>query len=342
MRNIFGGLPAATKVVTATYLVLSLTTMTLRYLGAQDRPDADELTLAIEDPAWFLVLRPGYVVRRPWTLLTGPLTEPNPLFAICGVLTLVTVGSFLERQWGSRGYVAFMAIVAAVPALTAAIAVVLLAAIRGKAELLYTTQIGGLAGIVSGFCVGLKQLVPDYSVKLLRGAVGFRVNDVPGVYTLVAPILFSLLGDLGGVLLVNIGFVEAFIYLRFYRRSGAVRGDRSDAFAFCTFFPDLVQPVVRRISNGVYSAAVACNLVASEEGYQQAVDLEAGVGTMQRTVETHAEDDAEQSGREDTDADRRRAIAAKALEMRLNAETPASSTASPLPDETEPTKPATS
>ncbi|PIA15106.1 DUF1751-domain-containing protein, partial [Coemansia reversa NRRL 1564] len=200
----------------------------------------------------YLVLRPGLVISYPWTLLTAAFVEPNPVFLLCGLLTLVTIGSFLERQWGVRSYAAFLLVVAVVPALTATGLVILLYAVGGGAELLYKTQICGLAGVLSGFTIGLKQLVPDYNVKLLRGKIGFRVNDLPGVYTLIAPILFSILGDLGGVLLVNIGFIESFVYLRFYKRTGSVRGDRSEAFAFCTFFPEFIQPIIRRVSDVVY------------------------------------------------------------------------------------------
>ncbi|KAJ1938286.1 hypothetical protein FBU59_004486 [Linderina macrospora] len=187
--------------------------------------------------------------------------------------------------------------------------------------MLYTTTIGGLPALVSGFAVGLKQLIPDYNVKLFRGAIGFRINDLPGFYTLVAPIMFMLLGNLGGALLVNIGFFEAFIYLRFYKRDGMIHGDRSDAFAFSTFFPDFAQPVVRRIAGGVYWVAVKCRAVVPDEGYQQAADLELGgvIRTNPETGEVLVE-------AEESDKDRRKALANKALEARLEGRDAGSST----------------
>ncbi|KAJ2806878.1 hypothetical protein H4R20_001521 [Coemansia guatemalensis] len=325
------GLPVATKLVSAVSFTLSVAALVLRLRSAPEGEEqgSDSLGSASVDPARYLVLRPGFVISYPWTLVTAAFVEPNPVFLLCGLLTLVTIGCFLERQWGVRSYAAFLLVVAVVPALTATGLVILLYALGGGPELLYKTQIGGLAGVLSGFTVGLKQLVPDYNVKLLRGKIGFRVNDLPGVYTLVAPILFSLLGDLGGVLLVNIGFLESFVYLRFYKRTGAVRGDRSEAFAFCTFFPEFIQPVIRRLSDLIYRLAVACKVITSDEGYrqqQQDVDLE--IGGISRAVEDV------QTGAETSDADRRRALAAKALDMRLGgSDSPASRSETTPPTE---------
>ncbi|KAJ2655942.1 hypothetical protein IW148_005837 [Coemansia sp. RSA 1199] len=303
MRALLGfvrGLPVATKLITFLYAVFSVTTIVQRWRIQEDLIDREAAGVAGVDPGRFFVLRPGTVARYPWTLVTGALVESNIVFLVCGIVALCSVGSFLERQWGTRGYAMFMLVVSIVPAVTSIVAIVILYAVRGSADILYTTQVCGLAAVVSAYTVGLKQLVPDYTVKLFRGTVSFRVNDVSGVYTLVAPIMFTLLGDVGSVLLVNIGFVESFIYLRFYKRSGSTRGDRSEAFAFVTFFPEFVRPVVSRLSAFVYNVAVRLRVVTADEGYVQAVDLEEG--NLEHV---------------DADADRRRALAAKALEQRL-------------------------
>ncbi|KAJ2555851.1 hypothetical protein EV175_002171 [Coemansia sp. RSA 1933] len=313
-------LPVVTKIATALYTVLSVSAILLR-LRADTALASDPISIAAADPAQFMILRPGFVVSYPWTLVTSAFVEPNPLFFACGLLTLAFIGGFLERQWGPRSYGLFVAVATVVPALTSTIVAIAAYAVTSKSTLLYATQVCGLPALVSGFAVGLKQLIPDYNVKVLKGALSFRMNDLPGLYTLVVPILYSLLGNLGGVLLVNIGFVESFIFLRFYKRnsSSPIRGDRSDAFAFITFFPELAHPLVRRISNGVYGAAVKCKLVTSDEGYQQAVNLEAGSfgsGHAAAAESPRMVEDLEPSP-EESDADRRRALASKALDMRL-------------------------
>ncbi|KAJ2763283.1 hypothetical protein IWQ56_004867 [Coemansia nantahalensis] len=320
-------MPAVTKLAAAAYTCLSAAAILLRYQAGWTAGNGGAADAARADPARHLVLRPGLVLSYPWTVATGALTEGNPVLLVCDVAVLLTVGCFLERQWGARNYAAFLAVAATAPALAATGAAWLLYAVRGRAELLYAVQIGGLAGVFSGFTVGLKQLVPEHSIKLLRGAVGFRVNDLPGLYTLVMPIVFGLLGDLGGILLVNIGFLVSFVYLRFYQRTGNVRGDRSDAFAFCTFFPEFAQPVVRRVSDAVFRAAVACRIVTSEDGYRQAVDLEAG---LDRSLPTAPSPPPPAPQPEDSDAERRRALATKALDQRLG-----SASATPVEPATE-------
>ncbi|KAJ2697149.1 hypothetical protein FB645_006001 [Coemansia sp. IMI 203386] len=307
------GLPPATKAAIAITSVLSLGTLLAQY---QTTTDGTDWTT---DVARYVQLRPGLLFSYPWTLVTTWAVEPSIILLIYGLCMLTFVGGFLEQQWGTHGYIRFVAVLAIAPTLTTCLAVVILSLVRGNSEVLYATPVSGLAGVLAGFTVGLKQLAPDYTVKLFRGALGFRVNDLPGFYTLVFPIVFTLLGDLGGVILVNVGFFEAFVYLRFYKRSGSVRGDRSEAFAFSTFFPELVQPVVRRLSTLVYKVAVKCKLITSEEGYQQAavVDLDdvarRNVGELDSVVVVTDE----VLSMEDSDADRRRALATKALDMRL-------------------------
>ncbi|KAJ2444424.1 hypothetical protein GGF42_006308 [Coemansia sp. RSA 2424] len=328
-------LPLVTKAASVTYLVLSLTAILLRFRSTVDLDSgSDPSYLASQDPARLLILRPGFIASYPWTILTSAFVETNVVFLLFGLAALVAVGSFLERQWGARSFGLFVLVTTTVPALTAALVAIALYAVRGSAHsgILYATHIGGLAGLVSGFAVGLKQLMPEYSVKLFGGALSFRMNELPGVYTLVAPIMFTLLGDLGSVLLVNIGFLEAFVYLRFYRREGSLSGDRSEAFAFATFFPEFVQPLIARLSNALYGAAVACKVITSDEGYrQQNADLEAGRGGDDQELRAAS---APVAMPEDSDADRRRAIAAKALDMRLGSTGPPSSTIVATPTET--------
>ncbi|KAJ2811789.1 hypothetical protein H4S07_001835 [Coemansia furcata] len=317
-------LPLVTKAISATYLVLSLTAILLRLRTTTDADDgSDPSYVASQDPARFLILRPGFIASYPWTILTSTFVETNLVFLLCGLAALVAVGSFLERQWGARSFALFVLVTTMVPALTAAVVSIAIYAVHGSAHssILYATHVGGLAGLVSAFTVGLKQLMPEYSIKLFGGALNFRMNELPGVYTLVAPIMFTLLGNLGSVLLVNIGFLEAFIYLRFYRREGSLNGDRSEAFAFTTFFPEFVQPLIARLSNALYGAAVTCKLITSDEGYrQQNVDLEVG-------LEGDSSELSDVVAAEDSDADRRKAIAAKALDMRLGSAGPPSSSA---------------
>ncbi|KAJ1962262.1 hypothetical protein GGI12_002749 [Dipsacomyces acuminosporus] len=323
MSNLLGymqGIPLVTKAAAAVYSVVSVSAMLLRFRAATDPATEDLIHLASLDPVRFLILRPGFIISYPWTLATSVLVETNPLLFLVDLVSFVIIGSFLERQWGPRSYALLLLVVSTISALASVLAVIVIYAIRSNSVLLYSTQINGLAAVFSGFAIGLKQLIPDYNIKLFRGTLSFRMNDVPGLYTLLTPLMFVLLGNLGGILLVNTGFFVSFIYLRFYKRDGSIYGDRSEAFAFATLFPEFIQPVIRKLSTGIYNLAVACKIITSDEGYQRAViDSESEGGS--RPAEQAA-------AAEESDADRRRALAAKALEDRLNSTASAQNNAS--------------
>ncbi|KAJ2714088.1 hypothetical protein H4R19_001916, partial [Coemansia spiralis] len=132
-------LPPVTKLAGAAYTCLSAVAILLRYRAGWAAGSGDgAAAAAAADPARFLVLRPGFLLSYPWTVATSPLTEPNPLFVVCGLTVLATVGCFLERQWGGRSYAAFLAVTAAVPGLVATAAVLLLYLVRSRPDLLYT------------------------------------------------------------------------------------------------------------------------------------------------------------------------------------------------------------
>ncbi|KAJ1886555.1 hypothetical protein LPJ66_009574 [Kickxella alabastrina] len=300
--------------------VLSLGAVFLRYI-AGEQTVKDTKYMASQDAANIVILRPAMLTSYPWTLLTTTFVEPNFFFLLYGLFALATVGSFLERQWGTRGYVQVVAVLAIVPVVVATAIVVCIGVAREDSVILYDNRIGGLSALLSGLTVGLKQLVPEHTVKLFRGRLGFRMNDLPGFYTLIFPIIYTLLDDLPSVILVNVGFLAAFVFLRFYRyeSNGGVRGDRSEAFAFCTFFPEFVRPVVRRLDGVVYWLAVKLRLVASEDGYRQAAEVDLDLDQFSPSggpleVVVTGGSDVDESAEV---ADRRRALAAKVLDMRL-------------------------
>ena len=88
-----------------------------------------------------------------------------------------------------------------------------------------------------------------------------RAKDVPAAIVVVTTTL-TLLRLAPRVLLPYAlwGLVVAWIYLRFYQpRDGRV-GDMSEAFAFASFFPDVLQPMVSRASTPVYRVFVFLRL----------------------------------------------------------------------------------
>lgn len=168
------------------------------------------------------------------------------------------------------------------------------------------------------------------------------------------PALFVLLNSLSGPLLGTdtafflswLGFLTAWIYLRFYRLApslataststaseggygyggygdgSVIRGDASDTFAFAHFFPDAVQLVLAPLADRVYDILVSLKICTPFSS----ADVEAGNEQASARAEGGLPSLMDPSGRgrgagqgRREEAERRRALALRALDQRLNA-----------------------
>jgi hypothetical protein len=127
--------------------------------------------------------------------------------------------------------------------------------------------------------------------------------------------------------LANYSFLTSWTYLRFFKvvfpdldsaQPSSLRGDASETFAFAEFFPGPVKPFVAALADPIYNILVVIRLCkpASQRG------ITAGRDSFQHRG-------APGSAR--AEAERRRAIALKALDQRLNAATAASRPSAPAP-----------
>lgn len=123
--------------------------------------------------------------------------------------------------------------------------------------------------------------------------------------------------------------MTSWTYLRFYKYQpdltsastgqGQLRGDASETFAFACFWPDMVQPPVIAIADGVYNALVAlriCTPFSAEDietsNEQASARGQGGLPSLLNQGGRRGE-----NSRSD-EAERRRAIALKALDQRLH------------------------
>ncbi|NXH19843.1 TM115 protein, partial [Bucco capensis] len=91
--------------------------------------------------------------------------------------------------------------------------------------------------------------------------------------------------------------------LRFYQRHSRGRGDMSDHFAFATFFPEILQPIVGLVANMVHSILVKVKVCRK---------------TVKRyDVGAPSSITISLPGTDPQDAERRRQLALKALNERL-------------------------
>ena len=179
------------------------------------------------------------------------------------------------------------------------------------------TVISGTIAVQISFLVAFSQLVPAHTVTIFRGIFSLRVPRFPILYLCVVALL-SLTPLLSGAsfCLALFGFLTSWTYLRFYKtvfpdldssQAASLRGDASETFAFAEFFPAPIKPFVAVFADQVFEAMVAVRLCTP---FSQA-DMSAARGEnfLQRGAPGGARAEAE----------RRRAIALRALDQRLNA-----------------------
>jgi hypothetical protein len=180
--------------------------------------------------------------------------------------------------------------------------------------------------------VSFKQLVPEHTVAIAKGLIRMRVKHFPAIFLAANTISGIIIGTETAMYLAYFGFMTAWVYLRFFRVSpslvsaatgdGSVtRGDASETFAFAHFFPEPIHTPVAALSDGVYNACVSLGLCTpfSEQdidaGNEQAsARAEGGLPSIMNPGSRGG-----RGGGTRAEAERRRALALKALDQRLHA-----------------------
>ena len=192
------------------------------------------------------------------------------------------------------------------------------------------TTIQGSISMQAAFLVAFKQLVPEHTVTILKGLVQVRVKHFPAVFLATNTISGFVFGTDTASVLSWLGFLTSWTYLRFYKvqpdLSGAstggstLRGDASETFAFAYFWPDVVHAPVAALADGIYNLLVALKICtpfsaeAVESGNEQATAR--GEGGLPSLL-NHGGARGASGQREE--AERRRALALRALDQRLQA-----------------------
>ncbi|OAA71204.1 hypothetical protein ISF_01755 [Cordyceps fumosorosea ARSEF 2679] len=302
----------------------------------------------------YLTLVPQLSLVYPWTFLTATLVEGNLFTLAVACLTLYHGGRYLERAWSSADLAKFLVVVSLVPnVLTFATMVFFFTLTRNEswtyvspqsppnlfavipirfrvakadqtAHLHSLSTIAGTIPLQISFLVAFSQLVPAHTITLFRGIVSLRVMRTPILYAgFVALLGLTPLLARAAVWQALYGFLASWTYLRFYKQvfpdldasqPATLRGDASETFAFAEFFPQPVKPVVAALADRVFDALVAVRICTPFS----AADVSAaarGDGPQRRG----AGGAAGAPGGARAEAERRRAIALRALDQRLNA-----------------------
>ncbi|OAA43831.1 hypothetical protein NOR_04406 [Metarhizium rileyi] len=263
----------------------------------------------------YLTLVPQLSLVYPWTFLTSAFVESNVFTLTISGLTLYHGGRYLERAWSSADLAKFLVLVTLIPnVLTFLVMVLFFSLTRNESWTL--TAISGSFSIQIAFLIAFSQLIPAHTVTFFRGIISLKVLRSPLLYiSIVTALSLTPLLSRSALWQAIFGFLTSWTYLRFYKKvfpdldssqPASLRGDASETFAFAEFFPRLIKPFVAAVSDQVFDVLVAMRLCTP---FSQA-DLSArGDRALQRGT----------PGTARAEAERRRAIALKALDQRLNA-----------------------
>ncbi|KAH9288500.1 hypothetical protein KI387_032617 [Taxus chinensis] len=164
------------------------------------------------------------------------------------------------------------------------------------------TPLYGFHGVLSGFLVGVKQIMPDQEMTVLL-VIKLRAQWLPSLLVLVSIIVSILTTESTTYLpFILFGTYGSWLYLRYIQRNPEtnLKGDPSDEFAFSTFFPEIMRPVVDAIAL-IFDKILCGGSQSSSEGDGQ---VAGGVPLP---------------GSDPIEASRRRERGARALEERLAA-----------------------
>lgn len=274
----------------------------------------------------YLALVPSKVLYYPWTLLTTTFVEQNLISFLINCATVLFGGRYFERAWGSRSFAITVLVTSLIPNVLVIPIYWIWGAVMGNPDRINTACTGSIT-LQATFIVAFKQLVPEHTISIYKGMVKFRVKHFPAIFLLLNTLSGLLLGTDTALVFAWLGFLISWIYLRFYKRqpdlTGAgsnVKGDASETFTFATFFPNILQPPIAALSDRVFELMCALKLCtpfsdeAIELSNQQAANRgDAGLPTFVK----QSRGVKGMSKREE--AERRRALALRALDQRLNA-----------------------
>ncbi|KAK4047926.1 hypothetical protein OIV83_005110 [Microbotryomycetes sp. JL201] len=294
-------LPPATRALT----LLLITCSTLLFLTrvTQAPRDVKQALGASDGMVDWLVVTPGNVMWYPWTLLTSSFVENNLIEFLFSLLTLPLAGRYLERVWGQLEFLKFVAVVVVASNIVACVVSYIEAVVLGNPALfLYGMSYHGLMALQTGFLVAFTQLIPEHQVQMLGGLFKMRVKSLPMLYVTVSNVA-CLLGYQSPWILIQFGWLISWFYLRFIKinEGGEFRGDRSETFSFAAWFPPFAQKYVSQLTNFVFNLAVRFKILTPWP------DLESGSTVGYTAVPGGARAEAE----------RRRALALKALDQRM-------------------------
>lgn len=197
----------------------------------------------------YLALIPARTIPFAWNLITAGYIEQTVYGAVISTIGLLFIGKLLEPIWGSKEFLKFIFVVNFLTSVSVFITAIALYYATMQEKYLYM-PISGFHGVLSGFLVGIKQIMPDQELSVF-GIARIKAKWLPSLVVFFSVIASFFTEDSAAYLPVVIfGTYMSWIYLRYMQRKVETnfKGDPSDEFALSTFFPEFLRPLINPIA----------------------------------------------------------------------------------------------
>ncbi|EXB80096.1 hypothetical protein L484_013422 [Morus notabilis] len=194
----------------------------------------------------YLALIPARTIPFAWNLITAGYVEQSVHGMAMSTIGLLFIGKLLEPVWGSREFFKFIFVINFLTSVCVFITAIALYYITTQENYLYF-PLSGFHGILSGFLVGIKQIIPDQEFPVLK----LKAKWFPSLYLLLSTAICIFTSETTTILpTLYFGAYMSWIYLRYWQKKPEtkLKGDPSDDFAFSTFFPEFLRPVIDPIA----------------------------------------------------------------------------------------------
>ncbi|XP_010253229.1 PREDICTED: rhomboid-like protein 19 [Nelumbo nucifera] len=193
----------------------------------------------------YTALVPAKTIPFVWNIITAGFIEQSIFGLIVSIFGLLLCGKLLEPLWTSREVLKFVVFVNTFTLFGVYATAVTSYYITGRERFLYT-KLSGFHGVLAGFLVGVKQAMPDQEFSLY-GISQIRTQWMPSLLLLPSIIISFVTPEAIRFLPFTIfGTYGSWLYLRYFQRipETSLMGNPEDEFAFETFFPLFIRPVV--------------------------------------------------------------------------------------------------
>ncbi|XP_021897824.1 rhomboid-like protein 19 [Carica papaya] len=246
----------------------------------------------------YLALIPARTIPFAWNLITAGYIEQSVYGVVASTVGLLFMGKLLEPIWGSKEFLKFVFVVNFLTSLCVFVTAIALYYITRQENYLYM-PLSGFHGVLAGLLVGIKQIIPDQELSILR----LKAKWLPSIMLAVSIVVSFFTAESATYLPTLIfGTYMGWIFLRYLQRNPEtkLRGDPSDDFAFSSFFPEFLRPVIDPIASIFHRL-----LCGRSEASKEAQGYTLGGAPL--------------PGSDPIEASRRRERGARALEERLAA-----------------------